>query len=203
MDTIVIATRNPAKVERYQRLLANFVPNIIGLDFFGEIQKPLELEGTAEGNAVNKAKYYVRKIGLPVFSEDEALHVDFLPKDKQPGVHVRRIHGKEEASDKTLFNYWESLVRNAPEEKRTGYWRIAYCIALPSGEVYVTTLDHRIRFFYPASKVVIPGWPLSSLEGAGDFGKPHSDFTSEERAKLEEITTLHVEEKLGEIFKKM
>ncbi len=42
-------------------------------------------------------------------------------------------------------------------------------------------LDHPVRFFSPPSKIRIPGWPMSSLEGSILFGKPNSEQTPEEK----------------------
>ena len=70
------------------------VKQIVGLDEFEMKEKPGEAGETAEENAEIKAKFYIRRTGLPVLSEDESLFVDFLSADKQPGVHVRRINKK-------------------------------------------------------------------------------------------------------------
>lgn len=142
--------------------------------------KPHEVGETAEENAWIKASYYSAKTNLPIFCEDEALYVDFLPADKQPGTHVRRLNGQDEATDDELLAYWENIVKTVPEGKRTGRWHIAYCLALNS-QVKTVSMDHEILFFYPASKTRIPGWPMSSLEGSVILKKPNSERTEEEK----------------------
>ena len=200
IEKIVVATKNPAKVERYRKILSHYTNNVVGLQEVGVLDKPKETGETAEQNAEIKAKYYAEKTGLLVFSEDEALFVDFLPDDKQPGVHVRRINGKDEVDDNQLLAYWEEIVSKVPSKKRTGKWHIAYCIASPDGTVKTTSLEHPIIFFSPTSKVRIPGWPMSSLEGPVAFNKPHSEMTDKEKSDADEIINLAIAQKIKELL---
>jgi len=178
IEKIVIASRNPAKVGYYRTIFTKIAGEVLGLADLNIEGKPAEIGETAEKNAEIKAKYYAQKTNSLVFCEDGALYTDFLPPDKQPGTRVRRIKGVDEASDDQLITYWEEIVSKIPEDKRTGYWHIAYCLAFPNGQVRTTAVDHKVRFFYPSSKVRIPGWPMSSLEGK--LGKPNSERTEEE-----------------------
>lgn len=178
---LIIATKNPAKVERYGHILSQFVENVTSLVDISDIEKPKETGNTAEENAEVKSSYYAQKTGKLVLSEDEALYVDFLPEEQQPGVHVRRINGIDEVDDIELLSYWENILRNVPESKRTGRWHIAYCFASPSGIIKTFAIDSPIIFFSPSSKIKIPGWPMSSLEGPMEFGKPDSELTEEEK----------------------
>jgi len=202
IEKIVVATQNPAKVEKYGRMLAPYANQVIGLQAVGEIDKPEETGETAEENAKIKGKYYAEKTGLLVFSEDEALYVDFLPENQQPGVHVRRIDGKDEADDDQLLLHWEEIVACVPEGERTGRWYIAYCIASPDGTVKTTSLEHPIVFFSPSSSVRIPGWPMSSLEGPVAFNKPHSEMTDEEKREADERANMAILEKIRELLGK-
>ncbi len=200
IDRIVIATQNPAKRNRYQRLLAPYVKGIVSLADLGLIDKPQEKGETAEENATIKAKFYCAQSQLPVLSEDEALYVDFLPPDQQPSVHVRRIEGRDEASDEALLEHWEKIIEPVPADSRTGHWHIAYALALPNGTVSVVSLNHSIVFFSPSSKVRLPGWPMSSLEGPVGFNKPHSELTPEEHDLNNKQADQEIIDKIKELF---
>ena len=176
---IVIATRNLGKAQRYKKMLLKVVDEVLSLDDFDFKEKPEETGETAEENAEIKAIFYAKKTNLPVFAEDESLFVDFLPEDKQPRVFIRRVNGKE-VSDDELLAYWDSIIAKAPKEKRTGRWHMAYCFATPDGKTSLIALDHRRAFFSPPSKIRIPGWPMSSINGPAEFGKPHSELSEEE-----------------------
>jgi len=181
IEQLVIATRNPSKVEYYRDILTQFSASVVGLNDLDVVGKPTETGETAEQNAEIKAKFYSQKTALPVFCEDEALQVDFLTKEEQPGVHVRRINGVDEVDDDKLLEHWEEIVARVPEDKRTGRWHIAYCLAMPDGKTKTVSRNHEVLFFSPSSKVRLPGWPMSSLEGSVRFGKPSSEQTPEEK----------------------
>jgi len=200
LEKIVIATRNPAKKERFKGLFIGLAKEIFILDDFNITEKPQERGMTAEENAEIKAKFYSQKLNLPVFSEDEALYVDFLPPEKQPGVFVRRIEGKDEVNDDKLLDYWQGIITEIPEEKRTGRWHIAYSLAFPNGSIKTVALNHEILFFSPPSKIILPGWPMSSLEGPVEFRKPHSELTDLERQKHNRITDQLILEKMKELL---
>lgn len=200
IETLVIATRNPAKVEYYRDILTQFADFVVGLNELEVEGKPTETGETAEQNAEIKAKYYSQKTNLPVFSEDEALRVDFLPENEQPGVHVRRINGVDEVDDDKLLKHWEAIVANVPENKRTGRWHIAYCLALTDGKTRIVSRDHEVLFFSPSSKIRLPGWPMSSLEGSVRFGKPSSEQTPEEKALSKKLLAEEILEKFRELL---
>ena len=193
-DSLIIATKNPAKIERYGHILSKYFRNVIGLSDVADIEKPIETGETAEENAQIKSLYYAQKTGKLVLSEDESLFVDFLPESQQPGVHVRRINHVDDVDDSELLTYWENVIKQVPEGKRTGEWHIAYCFASPKGVLKIFAIDSPIMFFSPSSKVKIPGWPMSSLEGPTSLGKPDSELTAEEK-------NLHYQE-LDSIFEK-
>ncbi len=198
---IVVATRNATKRERFLRLLNGLVEKVMGLDELGIGSKPDETGETAEENAEIKARFYAVATGLPVLAEDQSLFVDFLPVDKQPGVHVRRIDRNSEVSDEELLDYWERLVAAAPIDRRTGRWHNAYSLGMPDGSVHTGALDYPIMFFSPSSKVKLPGWPMSSLQGPVMFGKPDSELTEEEKGIKNRRADKLVKEKLGKLFK--
>jgi XTP/dITP diphosphohydrolase len=182
-ERIVVATHNPAKIQRFKEALLKVTDNILTLADLGVTEKADESGATADENAEIKAAFYANLTGKPVFSQDAALYVDFLPLDKQPGVYVRRVNGKE-LSDDELIAYWEEILAKVPEEKRTGKWHAVYCLATPQGKISTFSIDQPRRFFYPASKIRIPGWPLSSLAGHPMFDRPMSELTKEETSRV-------------------
>ncbi len=110
IEKLVIATRNRSKKERFGGLFVKIVKEVLALDDFNISEKPQEIGATADENAEIKARFYSQKLNLPVFSEDEALYVDFLLPEKQPGVFVRRINGRDESNDDELLSYWEKIT---------------------------------------------------------------------------------------------
>lgn len=200
LKKIVVATGNPAKLRRNKILVEPFVEEVLGLDSFDLDVEPVESGDTAEENSQIKALFYTKALNLPVLAEDSSLFVDFLPKDKQPGVYVRRINGKDEVTDDELFEYWENLVREAPEDKRRGHWHACYTIGFPDGKNKTVSKDFPNIFFYPPSKKRIPGWPMSSLQGPEQFNKPHCELTEDEQKMHEGYSNKALMKKMEELF---
>lgn len=191
---LVIATGNPSKFGRYQSILVE------NFDVKGTSLKDEELEkidepfDTAEANARHKALNYYRQCGKPVLSVDEALYVDFLPSDQQPGVHVRRIGGGEEVSDDELLARVLELVKKAPADKRTGRWHFGICIVRGENDIYETASDAERRFITTPSDRRLPRYPLSSIMVQDEFGKPGSELTPEESARSDALLNAKVAE---------
>lgn len=180
---LVIASHNLTKVERFKKLFLTVVEEVLTLVDLGVKEKSPEEGLTAEENAQNKALFYTKITNLPVFAQDAALYVDFLPEEKQPGVYVRRVNGKE-LTDDELYDYWDKLILNTPKDKRTGKWHASYCFVTPEGKTSILSIDQPRLFFSPPSLIKIPGWPLSSFNGPAKFGKPYSELTDEEKEEL-------------------
>lgn len=194
LGELVIATGNPSKFERYRSILAeNFDVKLTSL-IDEELEKVDEPFDTAEENARHKALNYYRQCGKPVLSVDEALYVNFLPPDQQPGVHVRRIGGEEEVSDDELLARVLELVRKASVEKRTGRWHFDICIVRGENDIYETTSDAERRFITTPSDRRLPRYPLSSIMVQEEFGKPGSELTPEESARSDALLNAKVAE---------
>ena len=191
---LIVGTRNEAKRALYGRLFMEMGVEVLSLAEIGLQARAEEPGDTAEENARQKALFYASQGGSEAFSEDEALYVDFLPSVQQPGVHVRRITGTDEAGDDALLAYWADIVGRVPEADRTGRWHIAYCIASSQGKSTTIAHDYKVRFFSPPSSVVVPGWPMSSLQGPVAFGKPRSELNDSERDQWEAGTARYIEE---------
>jgi len=202
LEKIVIATHNPAKIQRFKDALLKVTDNILTLADLGITVEAEETGLTAEENAKIKALFYAKLTGLPVFSHDSALYVDFLPADNQPGVNVRRINGKE-ATDDELFDHWKTIIIKAPEEKRIGKWHSAYCLATPDGTMNLFAIDHPRQFFWPPSEKRIVGWPLDSMMGPCGFNKPCSELTDEEREEAHKEADDVLAEKIPEFFRQV
>ncbi len=194
-----MATRNPAKRERFQKFFNKIAKEVLSLDDFDFTGKPNESGKTAEENAKIKALFYANNLNLPVFSEDESLFVDFLPENQQPGVFVRRVNGKE-LNDQELLSYWTSIISKVPKEKRSGRWHTAYCLAGLQKEPIIISIDHPIIFFdIPLDKIPV-GWPLNNIQGPVKFGKPESELTPEELREHEQGAEILLMQGLEELF---
>lgn len=170
---ILIGSTNPSKVAQFNRRFSRFqdVTCICPTDL--ELQISVEESGaTVAENARLKAEAYFQASGLPVISLDSGLFFrEFSLEDpRQPGTHVRRVHGKN-LNDEEMIAYYSNLARQFGPLHAC--WINAFGAADETGLVQVFSQDdlHDPDFFdafgfllwdtpHPKRN---PGWPLDSL----------------------------------------
>lgn len=183
IESILIGTTNTSKIRQLRDCLA-----LINIDGFGVKDKSLlpyvEEDGkTVEENAEKKAIAYAKEFGQLVISMDNELHIDGLPDELQPGIHVRRINGKDTNSDEELLNHFERLISSLGE-RVTGHWRFGVCIAKPNGEHWTTVIVSPRVFTKVRSVAVMEGYPLESIQIDPKTGKYVAEMSEEEHAKF-------------------
>ncbi len=129
---LLIATKNPAKVREYSRLLQGIPYEIVTLAEEGIYQVVDETGETLEENATLKAKSYACQSNLLTLADDSGLEVDAL--GGEPGVLSARFAG-EGASDNERIDYLLAKLTSIPWEERTARFRCIIAIASPQGEV--------------------------------------------------------------------
>ena len=77
IERIVIATRNPAKVNYYQHLFTGIVNEVVGLKDIGINGKPVETGETAEENAEIKARFYSSRTNYLYFAKVKPYRLTF------------------------------------------------------------------------------------------------------------------------------
>jgi XTP/dITP diphosphohydrolase len=95
-EPLVVATRNEDKLREFRELLAPFGLVIKGIGEFSRIAETVEDGDTFEANAVKKAVFAAKKLGLATLADDSGLVVPAL--GGAPGVYSSRYAG-ESASD--------------------------------------------------------------------------------------------------------
>jgi len=180
LGALVIATSNPAKLERFRTGLGEHFQ--VDLSSFADegLEKTDEPYETARENARHKALTYYQQCRKPVIAVDEALFLDFLSPEKQPGIHVRRIGGGEEVSDEELLARVIRLLKKSPPENRWGRWHFAVCVVRSENQIAEGEFEEEIEFSTEPSSQKIPGYPLSRIGIRPEFGKPGSELSDEE-----------------------
>ncbi|MBR0350669.1 MAG: non-canonical purine NTP pyrophosphatase [Clostridia bacterium] len=90
MTTIVFASMNPKKVEEIQRMAPKYI-KVLCLKDIPEAQgipQAEEIGKTFIENATIKAKYWAKKLNMPVLAEDSGIEI--LALDGYPGVYTKR-----------------------------------------------------------------------------------------------------------------
>jgi len=129
---LLLATKNPAKVREYSRLLEGIPYEIVTLADVSINQVVEETGKTLEENAALKAKAYASLSNLLTLADDSGLEVDAL--GGEPGALSARFAG-EGASDKVRIDYLLAKLSGIPWEQRTARFQCMIAIASLDGKV--------------------------------------------------------------------
>ena len=176
---ILYGTTNKAKIQVMKNAVASLDIELIGLgDIEGELPNIIENGKTPLENAEIKARAYYETFHMPVFSCDSGLYFDELQENEQPGLHVRRVNGKE-LTDDEMIEYYGSLAEQYGG-KITGRYRNAIYFILDENHHY-SSMDMSIAT-EPFILVTEPhpkrveGFPLDSLSVDIETGKYYYDL---------------------------
>ncbi len=149
---LVIATRNQGKISEFRELLKDFDIEIKSLEDFGPLPEVEEDGQTFEDNAVKKARFAARILGMPALADDSGLVVKAL--GGLPGVHSARYAG-DSADD--LANNRKLLEAMRGVKDREASFVCVIAIAVPRGPalIYEATCN---------------GIIAEEMKGSGGFG---------------------------------
>ncbi|MCD6305373.1 MAG: XTP/dITP diphosphatase [Deltaproteobacteria bacterium] len=129
---LVLATRNRGKIAEFTELFKGSGIEVRTLDDFGPIPQVVEDGETFEDNAVIKARFTARVLGLPALADDSGLTVKAI--GGEPGVFSARYAG-EGAGD--MENNLKLLERMKGIEERNAAFICILAIAVPRGPALI------------------------------------------------------------------
>lgn len=180
---LLYGTGNAAKLESMRRRLAELDLEILGLRDMDRPAPSVPEDGaTPLENARQKALAYYEAFGIPVFSCDSGLYFEGVPREIQPGVHVRTVGGRY-LTDQEMLEYYKELARKYGNLKAR--YRNAICLVLNRDQVYASMDDSLAsREFLltavPHSRILHSGFPLDSLSVDIKTGKYFYDLEETE-----------------------
>jgi XTP/dITP diphosphohydrolase len=158
MNTLLLGSENRGKLVEIQSILKDLPVTLVLPAEVGISLEVVEDGQTYADNAVLKAHAYQRASGLVTLADDSGLEVDAL--DGRPGLQSHRFSTLLHASD--ADRPW--LAR----------FRCAVAIAVPAGQIYVTTGD-------------CPGEIIPTERGQDGFGYDPIFFMPEYQATMAEL----------------
>ena len=134
--TVVLATRNPHKLDEIRRILAAAGANIdlVSVARFPDVADVVETGLTFAENALLKATDTAAATGLSALADDSGLRVDAL--NGMPGVYSARWagrHGDDAANLELLLRQ----VADVPDARRGAAFVCVAALATPSGRTVV------------------------------------------------------------------
>ena len=180
---ILYGTTNQGKFLAMKKSVEGLDIELISLrDVEGELPKVNENGKTPLENAEIKARAYYEAFHIPVFSCDSGLYFDELADEEQPGIHVRRVNGRE-LTDEEMTEHYASLAEKHGG-RITGRYRNAIYFIL-DGEHHYSSMDMALATepFVLVSKPherKVPGFPLDSLSIDIATGKYYYDLETKD-----------------------
>lgn len=197
---ILYGTTNKAKLSIMKEAVKTLGIDIISLkDLECEIPLVKESGETPLENAQIKAEAYYDAFHMPVFSCDSGLYFDELEDEEQPGIHVRRVNGKELNDDEMILHY--SALADRHGGKLTGRYRNAIYLILDETTVYSSmdislATEPFILVSKPHQKRV-EGFPLDSLSKDIVSGEYYYDLEEKD------VSTSAMEEGVKKFFSRI
>ncbi len=128
---LILATRNPGKVDEIRALLSDLPVRIRPADTLDAPLDVVEDAETLRGNAEKKARAYVDRYGPAALADDTGLEVDALGGG--PGVHTARYAGPDgTAAD----NVRKMLSELDGVSERTARFRTTVCYVDADGAAH-------------------------------------------------------------------
>ena len=187
---LVLATRNRGKVSEFKELFKGFDLEVRSLNDFGPIPPVIEDGETFEDNAVKKAQFTAKVLGLPVIADDSGLTVKAL--GGEPGIFSARYAG-EDATDEA--NNIKLLRAMKGIEQREAAFFCILAIAVPRGPalIYEGTCEGLITqeitgtqgfgydpiFYYPSLNKTFAQMPAAEKNGVSHRGRAMAELKGE------------------------
>lgn len=136
--TLLYGTGNAGKLALMKKYLEGMENvEIAGLkDLPYAWEEPEESGNDPLENARRKALCYYRTCRMPVFSEDSGLFIEGLSEEEQPGVHVRRVGGKN-LTDEEMREHYKGIAERFGG-KCIAQYRNAICLVFSEEEIYTS-----------------------------------------------------------------
>lgn len=181
---ILFATTNPAKIQRYTKKLRAKGIEVLTLRDLGVNFRPKETGKSAMENACIKAEAYYHITHITTVGMDNALYIEKLSSDQQPGTHVRRVNEKE-LSDNEMIEYYSNLAKEHGGQL-TAKWVFGVVIYNNNGSKEYSWGDDTFYLVDKPCKRRIPGYPLDSISIDPQCNKYFVDLTAKDKGGYNE-----------------
>ena len=130
--TLVLATRNPHKVDELREILgeAGVAVRLVPASDFADVPDVAETGETFAANALLKARAVATATGLPSVADDSGLCVDAL--NGMPGIYSARWAGGH-GDDRANLDLVLAQISDVPDERRGAAFECAAALVLPDG----------------------------------------------------------------------
>lgn len=179
MNTLLLATSNPRKLEEFRAIFSGLPLKLLTLN---DLHLEIEVEETGTTFAENaelKARTYAQASGMLALADDSGLEINAL--GGAPGVHSARYLGKETPYEVRFRSILEQL-KGLPVERRTARFRCAIALAEPTG--YTRIVEGEIEGVIANSPRGKYGFGYDPIFFLPEFGKTLAELAPEIKNRI-------------------
>jgi len=167
---LLIATTNPAKIDRYKRYFKSLQPNLelfslVDLDPKHTILEPIESGDDEAQNSVLKAQYYQEKLNFKglVFAEDSGMSLHGVQSVDNPRKDIKKpvLEKYGQLTPENLVNYYSELALKYGGKVRQE-WVFGYSV-VSSDKILTKTLISPSLLVAKIQYPINEGYPLNSV----------------------------------------
>ncbi len=194
-STVLLASNNAGKRERYKRLIASArIPVVLTTPQEERIEEVSveEVGATTEENALEKARAYSGKTVLPILANDTAFWVEgegfvLAPKRAALGGSTAHELSQEEIAEKMLA-FWQGVAKKHGGSVNAA-WIESFALVLPGGREQTARSRREVVLVDKVLGAVDSFLPVRALTVVRATGKPAvAQSQEEEDAELRPIT---------------
>ena len=182
---LLYATSNPAKYTAMRDALQPLDISLLCLRNMEQVPVAPEEGQSPLENARQKALFYYDHYGIPLFSCDSGLYLENLPRELQPGLHVRSPQGVY-LDDQAMQDYYGGLAARYGDI--TARYHNAICLVVDREHIYESMdeslASHRFLLTAKPHKIRRLGFPLDSISKKLDTGEYYYDLNAHDTDAL-------------------
>lgn len=180
---LVLATRNPGKVEQIKGILAGLPLLIQSMTEAGIIGEAVEDCETLDDNAYLKALFVYKQKKAWCVADDSGIFIDAL--DGRPGVHSARWAGEHATPDEIVQYTLEQMKHVTKLEDRTAVFATLAVVISPRRQSRSFVGQLRGTILHEAQGLCKPGMPYDPIFVPEGYNKTLLEMTLEERVLID------------------
>lgn len=174
---LLIGTKNSGKIIEISEALSGLSITCIDPHAVGILTDPEETGSTFAENALQKARYYHQRSGLPTLADDSGIIVEAL--EKELGIHTRRWGAGPEASDEEWIAFFLQRMKNEKNKRARFVCVLAFVDEHSKEHLFEGTCDGVITETLEAG--YLPGLPISACFKPDGFDCVYSAMRVEQK----------------------
>ncbi len=174
---LLIGTKNKGKVIEITEALSGINIRCIGAHDAEIMEDPVETGSSFEENALQKARFYHQRSGLPTLADDSGIIVEALQSEL--GIHTRRWGAGADATDEEWITFFLNRMKRESNKRARFVCVLAYIDEEEKEFLFEGTCDGVITESLEAD--YLPGLPISGCFKPDGYDSVYSAMKVEQK----------------------